>query len=119
MRLLNKYQVMFQSQTGFPGHLAGKMITSEQLALRVSIPDGLPRPFSHRQDLQRRRSQVRVSIPDGLPRPFSRTMPSVSMVGGRVFQSQTGFPGHLADEITEREQERKERFNPRRASQAI
>ncbi len=110
---------MFQSQTGFPGHLAGKMITSEQLALRVSIPDGLPRPFSHRQDLQRRRSQVRVSIPDGLPRPFSRTMPSVSMVGGRVFQSQTGFPGHLAGQLVMHVDLFVEGFNPRRASQAI
>src|SRR6266699_1238462 len=145
------------------------MITSEQLALRVSIPDGLPRPFSHRQDLQRRRSQVRVSIPDGLPRPFSHLIEQTGANGndivsipdglprpfsqglfmldsslpsrvsipdglprpfsrqdqpwtqatGEGFQSQTGFPGHLADEITEREQERKERFNPRRASQAI
>jgi len=39
-------QMQFQSRTGSPGHLAAGRRLRNQLLLMVSIPDGLPRPFS-------------------------------------------------------------------------
>ncbi len=36
----------FQSQTGFPGHLAPCIRLPSPRDSTVSIPDGLPRPFS-------------------------------------------------------------------------
>ncbi len=110
---------MFQSQTGFPGHLA---------------LCGRPGPVR----------QCAVSIPDGLPRPFSHSDQAITGVEGRLFQSQTGFPGHLAHIAAQvfgkgqrvvsipdglprpfsqaksiRVGHWRDRFNPRRASQAI
>ncbi len=38
----------------------------------VSIPDGLPRPFSPMTLMDNVREKHGVSIPDGLPRPFSQ-----------------------------------------------
>src|SRR6266581_55656 len=37
-----------------------------------------------------------VSIPNGLPRPFSRELHSACQLSFLWFQSRTGFPGHLA-----------------------
>src|SRR5947209_5794642 len=60
-----------QSRTGFPGHLAGMDYGSEQALPTVSIPNGLPRPFSQSYNLGDSLSNMAVSIPNGLPRPFS------------------------------------------------
>ncbi len=40
-----------------------------------------------------------VSIPDGLPRPFSRGAEVAYDLENQEFQSQTGFPGHLAYDV--------------------
>ena len=84
----------FQSQTGFPGHLA--------MEFYYSLPEDDP-----------------VSIPDGLPRPFSRRRRGPQRAVIVRFQSQTGFPGHLAVVDTPSVIDIHQRFNPRRASQAI
>src|SRR6266571_4885969 len=92
-------------------------------SLNVSIPNGLPRPFS--RGLQRKYNtkdvkfqsrtgfpghlavakfqqfaeELGVSIPNGLPRPFSpHTVFYHSLLLLR-FQSRTGFPGHLAGKV--------------------
>ena len=65
----NREYPLFQSRTGFPGHLA--------LAYQCAYP-----------------GNQYVSIPNGLPRPFSQLMLKIC-------------------------EERKEGFNPERASQAI
>src|SRR5260221_7689305 len=63
--------VLFQSPMGFPGHLAANAFSTPDNNSAVSIPDGLPRPFS--QILEELFWQFFVvSIPDGLPRPISR-----------------------------------------------
>ncbi len=86
----------------------------------VSIPNGLPRPFSlggffciHSmisafqsrtgfpghlaEDLfLRARVSNPVSIPNGLPRPFSQPRTGHDDYVISLFQSRTGFPGHLA-----------------------
>src|SRR6266702_2701577 len=64
-------QKLFQTQTGFPGHLACRKKRCTFLKERVSNPNGLPRPFS----LARKR---------------------ITMSWVHLFQTQTGFPGHLA-----------------------
>ncbi len=74
----------FQSRTGFPGHLAVLRGLHMRKPSRVSIPNGLPRPFSRS-----------TPIPNGLPRPFSHGA-YVYASDDQVFQSRTGFPGHLA-----------------------
>src|SRR6266568_2258313 len=65
---------MFQSRTGSPGHLAGHLDRPAVARHVVSIPDGLPRPFS----LQFRETQGCNKV---------------------WFQSRTGSPGHLAAEV--------------------
>ncbi len=37
-----------------------------------------------------------VSIPNGLPRPFSQIQNDLLKRNADLFQSRTGFPGHLA-----------------------
>ncbi len=61
----------------------------------VSIPNGLPRPFSLPSQL-RKGSVSGVSIPNGLPRPFSLSLKQRQRSACRSFQSRTGSPGHLA-----------------------
>src|SRR6266567_3582202 len=61
----------FQSRTGSPGHLASDRYERREAITPVSIPDGLPRPFSRESRLHVSLA-LSVSIPDGLPRPFSR-----------------------------------------------
>src|SRR6266702_1590735 len=108
---------LFQSRTGFPGHLAIRRRQVFRLSRMVSIPNGLPRPFSlFLSSLYSK--EMGVSIPNGLPRPFSLTLRlQVSLV--LEFQSRTGFPGHLAKEAVERMDVSRKSFNPERASQAI
>ncbi len=110
----------FQSQTGFPGHLAERVPPGSHTHKAVSIPNGLPRPFSLIRVCCRSRligkfqSQTGfpghlafeycsyqgikwvVSIPNGLPRPFSPNKLGDIVIQSVLFQSQTGFPGHLA-----------------------
>src|SRR6266571_2344695 len=62
----------------------------------VSIPNGLPRPFSHRMKTTREFVACPVSIPNGLPRPFSPDRRATSNQQKRLFQSRPGSPGHLA-----------------------
>src|SRR5258708_6691826 len=63
----------FQSRTGSTGHLACFTNPSNKVErYSVSIPNGLPRPFS--------------------PRCFSGTIPALAL-----FQSRTGSTGHLAN----------------------
>src|SRR6266571_5213454 len=101
--------MMFQSRTGSPGHLAGKGGSLLVHAETVSIPNGLPRPFSPIIDtpfiFSKFQFQSRtgspghlarhspplalltylVSIPNGLPRPFSpRTLPRSNLKRKRV-----------------------------------
>src|SRR6266487_2188246 len=88
-------RLRFQSRTGSPGHLAWGIGTAVFVNAIVSIPNGLPRPFSlyssFKTDLLLNMFQSRtgspghlasacerysackgiVSIPNGLPRPFS------------------------------------------------
>src|SRR6266700_3319983 len=85
----------------------------------VSIPDGLPRPFSQGLFMLDSSLPSRVSIPDGLPRPFSRQDQPWTQATGEGFQSQTGFPGHLAAMSRSSQTREIVGFNPRRASQAI
>jgi len=66
------------------------------LVATVSIPDGLPRPFSLRPGILVELESCMVSIPDGLPRPFSLDSLRGETQANVLFQSQTGFPGHLA-----------------------
>ncbi len=42
---------------------------------------------------------LKVSIPDGLPRPFSPHAANVIPLHDSAFQSRTGSPGHLAWEM--------------------
>ena len=63
--------VVFQSLTGFPIHLANKLDDAQTVILALSIPDGLPNPFSQK-------------APDLVTQEW------------RYFQSLTGFPIHLA-----------------------
>src|SRR5205807_1515835 len=111
--------VLFQSRTGFPGHLALGFLPAATAVVDVSIPNGLPRPFS-RYYVTQKGTDNDVSIPNGLPRPFSRRLVPDATGGDDVsipnglprpfslqtalsrcrqaiwFQSRTGFPGHLA-----------------------
>ncbi len=86
---------MFQSRTGFPGHLARVARKSISRKDCVSIPNGLPRPFSHAYHA-REPGAIPVSIPNGLPRPFSLWCAHCIAHAALPFQSRTGFPGHLA-----------------------
>ncbi len=87
--------VMFQSRTGFPGHLANATMTRLSHKCKVSIPNGLPRPFSPGCSMGSGRKS-NVSIPNGLPRPFSLCPVAHQSMACTSFQSRTGFPGHLA-----------------------
>src|SRR5438105_3095141 len=63
----------------------------------VSIPNGLPRPFSLQNTLYLDKCFC-VSIPNGLPTPF---IPKYILSPDEIlfeFQSRTGSPGHLASE---------------------
>src|SRR6266487_6811686 len=51
------------------GHLAVIQMVGSLSRISVSIPNGLPRPFSPMEFLQDRWNKM-VSIPNGLPRPF-------------------------------------------------
>ncbi len=86
----------------------------------VSIPNGLPRPFSQRerftnayrsalfqsptgspghlagQEADTGVCHCIVSIPNGLPRPFSQKELNTQQLKSLLFQSPTGSPGHLA-----------------------
>jgi hypothetical protein len=62
----------------------------------VSIPDGLPKPFSLARVDSEIFTQMTVSIPDGLPRPFSLEISMKQIWPFAKFQSLMGFPGHLA-----------------------
>ncbi len=86
----------FQSRTGFPGHLAVTLALGRCEDIFVSIPNGLPRPFSRQIFDFLRRMRFFVSIPNGLPRPFSPDIQPFMQQLTKVFQSRTGFPGHLA-----------------------
>src|SRR5260370_20206865 len=82
-----------QSRTGFPGHSDLDEMQELWTVYKVSIPNGLPRPFRHKWAI-RCRPFRKVSIPNGLPRPFRH---STLAFGIGVTYS----------------------FNPERASQAI
>jgi hypothetical protein len=41
---------------------------------KLSIPNGLPRPFSQNLDLPANKEDEELSIPNGLPRPFSQNL---------------------------------------------
>ncbi len=60
-----------------------------------------------------------VSIPNGLPRPFSPRLAFPSEQGHYKFQSRTGSPGHLALESALHILDAINGFNPERAPQAI
>src|SRR6266487_2198558 len=61
----------FQSRTGSTGHLA-VLVTLFLLSQEVvSIPNGLHRPFSPRNQFRNELKLVHFSIPNGLHRPFS------------------------------------------------
>ncbi len=114
------YHGGFQSRTGFTGHLASPRSCSVAEAQAVSIPDGLPRPFSRRfqwlnpntpYEFQSRtgspghlaqaeillKEYIRtVSIPNGLHRPFSHDALQTVFQQELMFQSRTGSTGHLA-----------------------
>ncbi len=68
---MSSKKARFQSRTGSPGHLARHSPPLALLTYLVSIPNGLPRPFSLRTLPRRHLKRKRVSIPNGLPRPFS------------------------------------------------
>ncbi|SRR5579883_532727 len=63
--------------------------------IRVSIPNGHPKPFSPEQEAVLE-PYNKVSIPNGHPKPFSRAVMSLSAFMKEVFQSPTGIPSHLA-----------------------
>ncbi len=109
---------LFQSRTGFPGHLAAQIAKKRKVTILVSIPNGLPRPFSLFL-IPIRISRVAVSIPNGLPRPFSLSSVEVGAGNPYMFQSRTGFPGHLAKRHDTTIRRCRQSFNPERASQAI
>ncbi len=83
----------FQSQTGFPGHLALATARESISALMFQSQTGFPGHLALKDD-DLWGAHFVVSIPDGLPRPFSRCI------------EHPYNPFIL-------------RFNPRRASQAI
>src|SRR6266487_351351 len=89
---------MFQSRTGSPGHLAVIQMVGSLSRISVSIPNGLPRPFSPMEFLQDRWNK-KVSIPNGLPGHLAIRIDMASPVSSQQFQSRTGSPGHLAEAI--------------------
>ena len=80
---------------GLPRPFSRKRLLGTYGFKGVSIPNGLPRPFSH-GNLKVVAVPVKVSIPNGLPRPFS--LEPFPPINGHLFlfQSRTGSPGHLA-----------------------
>src|SRR5260370_5412346 len=76
----------FQSQTGFPGHLALTKFCSSLGPRNVSISDGLPRPFSPNLILLFLNAAAWVSTPDGLPSHFTHLITTTFSVSS-VFLS--------------------------------
>src|SRR6266568_2329468 len=85
----------FQSRTGSPGHLAHEVFLLSFEISRFQSRTGSPGHLAV-EELDRWAKQWAVSIPNGLPRPFSRTVPIVGEGTLGEFQSRTGSPGHLA-----------------------
>src|SRR6266567_1588693 len=108
----------FQSQTGFPGHLALATARESISALMFQSQTGFPGHLALKDD-DLWGAHFVVSIPDGLPRPFSPGIFLSVVSRNWMFQSQTGFPGHLAWEFPLSFRGSLSCFNPRRASQAI
>src|SRR6266702_2022662 len=98
MRITSWKEVLelFQSRTGFPGHLADTRCNlftflyrwfQSRTGFPGHLAPGNGTPF---------RLPIIVSIPNGLPRPFSRYNAYCVAIRYDWFQSRTGFPGHLA-----------------------
>ncbi len=86
---------LFQSQTGSPCRYDCRRCATWSRPGVVSIPNGLPRPFSNmRQELHD--LDILVSIPDGKPLPLRQETNDQIAYKNILFQSRTGCPGHLA-----------------------
>src|SRR6266852_1931165 len=65
-----------------------------EILFQVSIPNGLPRPFRQEPWYAALPMGKHVSIPNGLPRPFRPPGNTETVTVAALFQSRTGFPGH-------------------------
>jgi len=91
-----KWEVEFQSQTGFPGYLAIDRLAADIEDRQVSIPDGLPRLFSRWNAPEATREEYLFQSQTGFPGYLAGQNCGASHRVSQ-FQSQTGFPGYLAD----------------------
>ncbi len=63
----------------------------------VSIPNGLPRPFSHLHEVTLTNADLHeFQSPTGFPGHLASTGQPAAAAKPETFQSPTGFPGHLA-----------------------
>src|SRR5436309_153363 len=87
---------MFQTRTGFPGHLAEILAVMLCLASgRFQTRTGFPGHLAT-SDGELILDNAMVSNPNGLPRPFSQVVVGGCRVIVSWFQTRTGFPGHFA-----------------------
>ena len=108
-----------QSRTGCPGHLAAGILTVfTGLAILSQSRTGCPGHLAL-GEWEELPSDIQVSIPNGLPRPFSPTGIAAANAIPRLSQSRTGCPGHLAVEPDDRLSLDTPGLNPERAAQAI
>ncbi len=110
---------MFQSQTGFPGHLAKKEPeTAKKGGLLFQSQTGFPGHLAI-SGVGKGASRTPFQSQTGFPGHLANTSIALPLRSAVEFQSQTGFPGHLAPVPPPMDPNSREGFNPRRASQAI
>ncbi len=85
----------------------------------VSIPNGLPRPFSRYAIGRDRAVDALFQSRTGFPGHLASASEPTSHLAQPLFQSRTGFPGHLAADDFQLPRFHDSSFNPERASQAI